>query len=174
MACGDITNSYLRGCDIGSSGIRKFWFGKYSGQTAMSYDSEGQITGGTTTAPHYLMELKEETGSVVQNVIASPTGNVSFEVITEMVFLYNRQEVRNRVDELVSATSTIIAEDENGQRWYIGETRGNTPNGGVGSFGVSASDENSFRVTFRTLESSPIRQIDTDGTFDASPAFLNS
>jgi len=174
MACGNIENSYLRGCDLGSSGIRKFWFAKYSGGTAMTYDADGIISGGTSVAPHYLYEMKEETGSVTQNVIASPTGNVSFEIITEMVFLYNRQEVRNRVDELVSATSSIIAEDENGQRWYIGETRGCSPNGGTGAFGVSASDENSFRISFRTLESSPIRQIDTDGTYDASPALLNS
>lgn len=165
MACNSIANQYLRGCDIGSSGIKTLYFASYSGGTTWTYDAEGQVTGATDNATFYKYELKEETGSVTQNVLASATGNVSFEVLTEMVFLYNRQEVRNRVNELVSATSTILAQDENDQYWLVGESRGCTPNGGTGAFGVAATDENSFRVTFRTLESAPIRQIDITGTF---------
>lgn len=164
MACGSIANCYLRGCDIGSSGIKKLHFGNYSAAT-WTEDSEGKITGCTANTTFYPFEVKEETASFTENVIASATGNVSFEQLVEMVFLLNRQEVRNRVEELTSGVSQIIVQDENDQYWLVGRVRGCSPNGGTGARGVAAGDENSFRLTFRTLEGTPASEIDINGTY---------
>lgn len=161
LECGSIENEYLRGC-IGSSGVRALYIGTYSGGTSGSTwatNSSGIISGGTQSPSFYTYELKEETGSFTQNILASAMGNVSFEQIVEMVFLTNRQEVSNRVQEITHATTIILVEDENSQYFLVGKERGCTPNGGAGTLGVASTDNNEFRVTLRTVGSEPAREV---------------
>jgi hypothetical protein len=170
MACGILSNCYYRGGadDCGTAGIQKIFVANYTGATVWTKDATGIITGATANNSFYEFQLKEETGSFTENVIGNAFGNISYEQLAEFVFINNRQEVSNRVDELAKAITTIIVLDENDKYWAMGFQKGVNVNGGTRTNGVAAADENTYRLNFRSTSRIPTAELDTAGTFETT------
>lgn len=169
MSC-YISSGVALGCSDGIGGIKTIYVLGATGNTDPSVSavsisgSTGPITGITGSGTWFQFELKRNTSSLAQNVTKSfENGTIYFEqVLTAVLYKYD-QDKRNQL-KLLSQNDKIqiIAVDQNGVQYYLGQTNGMYLSGGSAATGTALGDRNGFELTFTGQEPVPANVISGD------------
>jgi len=167
MSC-YISQAVSLGCSDGIGGVKKIWVvgGATGAVTGYTYDADGQITGATSTVGTtiYGFELKRNTSSLVQNVTKSfENGTIFFtQELHAILFKYD-QSKRNILQELSQNDKIqIIAVDQIGTQYLLGQTNGMYLSGGSAGTGTAYGDRNGFEFIFTGQEHEPANVISGD------------
>jgi hypothetical protein len=163
MSC-YINSGVALGCSDGIGGIKEIYVLGGSGSTisGITYDVDGAITGVTGAGSLYQIQLKRNTSSLVQTVTKSyENGTIYFEqVLTAVMFKYD-QDKRNLLKILSQNDNIkIVAVDQNGTQYLLGQTNGMYLGTGDASTGTAFGDRNGYTFGFTGSEPVPANVID--------------
>jgi hypothetical protein len=163
MSC-YINSGVALGCSDGIGGIKEIYVLGGSGSTisGITYDADGAITGVTGAGSLYQIQLKRNTSSLVQTVTKSyENGTIYFEqVLTAVMFKYD-QDKRNLLKILSQNDNIkIVAVDQNGVQYLLGQTNGMYLGSGDASTGTAFADRNGYTFGFTGQEPVPANVID--------------
>lgn len=163
MSC-YISSGVALGCSDGIGGISKIYIVGGGGEvTGYTYNSSGAVTGATSTTGTtlYGFELKRNTSSLAQNTTKNfENGSIFWEqVLTAILFKYD-QDKRNQLLILGQNDQIqIVAIDQNGVQYLLGQSNGMYLSGGSASTGTAYGDRNGFELIFTGQEPEPARVI---------------
>ena len=169
MSC-YISSGITLGCSDGIGGIKTMYVvgggGSFTGYTS---SADGSITGITATSGTtlYTFQLKRQTSSLTQNINKNyEQGSIFFEVVLSAVFYKYDQQKRNEVKILSQNDNLqIIAEDQNGVLYLLGQENGMYLSGGSAASGTAFADLNGYTLEFKGQEKTPANVI--SGTLTA-------
>lgn len=142
-------------CDVSTGGIRKVYIVGGGTVTGFTYDANDQITGVTATTGTTVFEfcLKRGVSSLTQTITKSyENATLFYEQVLNIVLYKMDTNKRNQI--LLMAVNDflqIIAEDNNGVLYWLGETNGMSLSGSAGT-GTGLGDRNGFELTFTGQE----------------------
>lgn len=155
-----LTNGYSLGCKDNTGGIQKFFIGNFSAATTFTYDADGVITGGTSAPTLYTFEQRNEVGEFTQEGQHSVENGTNFWNQTAVLTLYKYQaSIRNLLYTMAQSRLQVIALDQNGKYFLMGEQNGADMTASTGSAGKAYGDLNGSTVTLLAKEPSPAREI---------------
>ena len=164
MSC-FISSGVALGCSDGIGGIKKIYIVGGGGTvTGYTYDSDGAITGATSTTGTtlYGFELKRNTSSLAQNTTKNfENGSIYWEqVLTAILYKYD-QDKRNQLKVLGQNDKLqIVAIDQNDVQYLLGQVNGMYLSGGSAATGTAYGDRNGFELQFSGQEASPANVIE--------------
>ena len=164
MSC-FISSGISLGCSDGVGGIKKIYIvGGGGSVTGYTYDADGAITGATSTTGTtlYGFELKRNTSSLTQNVQKNfENGSIFFDQVLSAVFFKYDQQKRNELKILSQNDELqVIAIDQNGVQYLLGQTNGMYLSGGNAASGTALADGNKFTLEFMGQEPVPANVIE--------------
>ena len=131
--------------------------------TGYTYDADGAITGATSTTGTtiYGFELKRNTSSLVQNVQKNfENGTIFFAQELHAILFKYSQDKRNILTQLSQNDKIqVIAVDQNGVQYLLGQTNGLYLSGGSAGTGTAYGDRNGYELIFMGQEHEPARVI---------------
>ena len=169
MAC-DITSWFSLQCRDSVGGIKNIYI--LSGSVDTITASNGSISDLSGTGVFYKFELPRNVGDFTETPNPSlENGTVFYTQTVNAAFHKLQASIRNQVKVLAQAPALkIVVETNNGtddnvgQFFYIGETRGATLTAGSGTSGTAFGDANQYALTFEATEPYPAQEITTDGS----------
>ena len=169
MSC-YISSGISLGCSDGIGGIKTIYIvgggGSFTGYTS---SVDGSITGITasTGTTLYTFQLKRNTSSLTQTITKNyENGSIFFEQDLKAVFYKYDQQKRNEVKILSQNDNLqIIAEDQNGVLYLLGQENGMYLSGGTAASGQNFADKNGYDLEFKGMEKVPANVI--NGTLSA-------
>ena len=161
MAC-NLTAGIQLGCRDNTGGLATLWITDYTNITSLSQsavtDTIYAISG---TGTFYEFQLIRTSSQLTETVNASlENGTVFYQ--GEIVTYFNKlgQDKRNILKTLAqSQRLAIVAEDNNGQFFYLGQTYGCFISAGTSVTGKALGDANGYNMTFQYLEPNPMNQL---------------
>jgi hypothetical protein len=161
MAC-NLTAGIQLGCRDNTGGLATLWITDYTNITSLSQsavtDTIYAISG---TGTFYEFQLIRTSSQLTETVNASlENGTVFYQ--GEVVTYFNKlgQDKRNILKTLAqSQRLAIVAEDNNGQYFYLGQTYGCFISAGTSVTGKALGDANGYNMTFQYLEPNPMNQL---------------
>lgn len=142
-------------CDVSTGGTKKVYIVGGGSITGFTYDSTDQITGftATTGATIYEFCLKRGVSSLTQTITKSyENGTLFYEQVLNIVLYKMDKDKRNLILLLaVNDFLQIIAEDNNGVLYFLGEVNGMSLSG-TAETGTALADRNGFALTFTGQE----------------------
>ena len=161
MAC-NLTAGIQLGCRDNTGGLATLWITDYTNITSLSQsavtDTIYAISG---TGTFYEFQLIRTSSQLTETVNASlENGTVFYQ--GEIVTYFNKlgQDKRNILKTLAqSPRLAIVAEDNNGQFFYLGQTYGCFISAGTSVTGKALGDANGYNMTFQYLEPNPMNQL---------------
>lgn len=154
------TAGYSLGCKDNTGGIQKFYIANFSAVTSYTYDSTGQITGGTAVPTWYTFEQRNEVGEFNQEGAHSVENGTNFWNQTSVLTLYkNQASIRNLLYTMAQTQLQIIVLDQNGNYFMVGEQNGADMTASSASAGKAFGDLNGSKITLLAKEPSPARQL---------------
>lgn len=169
MAC-DLTAGFQLSCRSSVGGIKNIYIlsGSVSGVTA----SAGSISDISGSGVFYKFELPRNVGDFTETPNPSlENGTVFYTQTVNAAFHKLQASIRNQVKVLAQNPALkIVVETNNGtddnvgQFFYIGETRGATLTAGSGTTGTAYGDANQYALTFEATEVNPAQEITTSGS----------
>jgi hypothetical protein len=171
MAC-LLNTGYSLGCRDNIGGIQKVYVRNWSASTTWSYDSNGQITGGTNTSTSwYTLEQRNETAEFKQEGQHSLENGTNFwQQNVNLVFHKYQASIRNLVYVMAQTEMELIILDQNGNYFLVGEQNGANLIASAPSVGKAFGDLNGSTVGFQAKEPSPSRQLGS--TFISTLTFV--
>lgn len=169
MAC-DITSGFSLQCRDSVGGIKNIYI--LSGSVDTVTESNGAISDLSGTGVFYKFELPRNVGDFTETPNPSlENGTVFYTQAVNAAFHKLQASIRNQVKVLAQNPALkIVVETNNGtddnvgQFFYIGQTRGATLTAGSGTTGTAFGDANQYALTFEATEPYPASEITTDGT----------
>lgn len=169
MAC-DITSGFSLQCRDSVGGIKNIYI--LSGSVDTVTASNGSISDLSGTGVFYKFELPRNVGDFTETPNPSlENGSVFYTQTVNAAFHKLQASIRNQVKVLAQNPALkIVVETNNGtddnvgQFFYIGETRGATLTAGSGTTGTAFGDANQYALTFEATEPYPAQEITTDGS----------
>lgn len=160
MAC-LLTTGYSLGCRDNLGGIQKVYIRNWSASTTWTYDSNGQITGGTNTGTSfYTVEQRNETAEFTQEGQHSLENGTNFwNQNVNLMFHKYQASIRNLVYVLAQTEVEIIVLDQNGNYFLVGEQNGANLISSAPTVGKAFGDLNGASVGFQAKEPTPARQM---------------
>jgi hypothetical protein len=164
MSC-FISSGISLGCSDGVGGIKKIYIvGGGGSVTGFTYNADGAITGATSTTGTtlYGFELKRNTSSLTQNVQKNfENSSIFFDQVLSVVFFKYDQDKRNELKILSQNDDLqIIAIDQNGVQYLLGQVNGMYLSGGNAASGTALADGNKFTLEFMGNEPQPANVIE--------------
>jgi hypothetical protein len=160
MAC-NLTSGILLGCRDNTGGLSTLWITDYTNVTSLTQNSGDTITAISGTGTFYEFQLIRTSSQLTETVNASlENGTVFYQ--GEIVTYFNKlgQDKRNILKTLAqSQRLAIVAEDNNGQYFYLGHTYGCFISAGTSVTGKALGDANGYNMTFQYLEPNPMNQL---------------
>jgi hypothetical protein len=160
MAC-NLTSGILLGCRDNTGGLATLWITDYTNVTSLTQNSGDTITAISGTGTFYEFQLIRTSSQLTETVNASlENGTVFYQ--GEIVTYFNKlgQDKRNILKTLAqSQRLAIVAEDNNGQYFYLGQTYGCFISAGTSVTGKALGDANGYNMTFQYLEPNPMNQL---------------
>jgi hypothetical protein len=160
MAC-NLTSGILLGCRDNTGGLSTLWITDYTNVTSLTQNSGDTITAISGTGTFYEFQLIRTSSQLTETVNASlENGTVFYQ--GEIVTYFNKlgQDKRNILKTLAqSQRLAIVAEDNNGQYFYLGQTYGCFISAGTSVTGKALGDANGYNMTFQYLEPNPMNQL---------------
>jgi hypothetical protein len=160
MAC-NLTAGIQLGCRDNTGGLATLWITDYTNVTSLTQNSGDTITAISGTGTFYEFQLIRTSSQLTETVNASlENGTVFYQ--GEIVTYFNKlgQDKRNILKTLAqSQRLAIVAEDNNGQFFYLGQTYGCFISAGTSVTGKALGDANGYNMTFQYLEPNPMNQL---------------
>ena len=160
MAC-NLTAGIQLGCRDNTGGLATLWITDYTNVTSITQNSGDTITAISGTGTFYEFQLIRTSYQLTETVNASlENGTVFYQ--GEVVTYFNKlgQDKRNILKTLAqSQRLAIVAEDNNGQFFYLGQTYGCFISAGTSVTGKALGDANGYNMTFQYLEPNPMNQL---------------
>lgn len=158
MSC-IINEGWSLGCRDNTGGIQEFYIKSFSSTQSYTYDINGKIGTASTAETFYRIEQVSETGEFLQNGQHSPENGTNFwEQDANMVFHKYQASVRDLVYVLAQKELLILAKDQNGKVFMIGEQNGANLVASTANVGKAYGDMNGATVGFKAKEPSPARE----------------
>ena len=160
MAC-NLTAGIQLGCRDNTGGLATLWITDYTNVTSLTQNTGDTITAISGTGIFYEFQLIRTSSQLTETVNASlENGTVFYQ--GEVVTYFNKlgQDKRNILKTLAqSQRLAIVAEDNNGQFFYLGQTYGCFISAGTSVSGKALGDANGYNMTFQYLEPNPMNQL---------------
>lgn len=160
MAC-NLTAGIQLGCRDNTGGLKTLWITDYTNVTSITQSTGDTITAISGTGTFYEFQLIRTSSQLTETVNASlENGTVFYQ--GEIVTYFNKlgQDKRNILKTLAqSQRLAIVAEDNNGQYFYLGQTYGCFISAGTSVTGKALGDANGYNLTFQYLEPNPMNQL---------------
>jgi len=160
MAC-NLTAGIQLGCRDNTGCLATLWITDYTNVTSITQNSGDTITAISGTGTFYEFQLIRTSSQLTETVNASlENGTVFYQ--GEVVTYFNKlgQDKRNILKTLAqSQRLAIVAEDNNGQFFYLGQTYGCFISAGTSVTGKALGDANGYNMTFQYLEPNPMNQL---------------
>ena len=160
MAC-NLTAGIQLGCRDNTGGLATLWITDYTNVTSLTSNTGDTITAISGTGTFYEFQLNRTSSQLTETVNASlENGTVFYQ--GEIVTYFNKlgQDKRNILKTLAqSQRLAIVAEDNNGQYFYLGQTYGCFISAGTSVTGKALGDANGYNMTFQYLEPNPMNQL---------------
>jgi hypothetical protein len=160
MAC-NLTAGIQLGCRDNTGGLKTLWITDYTNVTSLTQTTGDTITAISGTGTFYEFQLIRTSSQLTETVNASlENGTVFYQ--GEVVTYFNKlgQDKRNILKTLAqSQRLAIVAEDNNGQYFYLGQTYGCFISAGTSVTGKALGDANGYNMTFQYLEPNPMNQL---------------
>lgn len=168
MSCFISQGVSLNECSDSIGGIQKIFIAGGSGTTlggvtGYTYDGDDSITGATaaTGTTFFGFGLKRGTSSLTQNIQKSfENGTIFFDQELLAVMYKYDADKRLILQNLTQKDNLqIIAIDQNGTQYMLGQVRGMFTSAGSATSGLALGDRNGFEITFLGQEPVPARVI---------------
>jgi hypothetical protein len=160
MAC-NLTAGIQLGCRDNTGGLKTLWITDYTNVTSITQSTGDTITAISGTGVFYEFQLIRTSSQMTETVNASlENGTVFYQ--GEIVTYFNKlgQDKRNILKTLAQSQQlAIVAEDNNGQFFYLGQTYGCFISAGTSVTGKALGDANGYNMTFQYLEPNPMNQL---------------
>lgn len=160
MAC-NLTAGIQIGCRDNTGGLKTLWITDYTNVSSITQTTGDTITAISGTGTFYEFQLIRTSSQLTETVNASlENGTVFYQ--GEIVTYFNKlgQDKRNILKTLAqSQRLAIVAEDNNGQYFYLGQTYGCFISAGTSVTGKALGDANGYNLTFQYLEPNPMNQL---------------
>ena len=160
MAC-NLSAGIQLGCRDNTGGLKTLWITDYTNVTSLTSSTGDTITAISGTGTFYEFQLIRTSSQLTETVNASlENGTVFYQ--GEVVTYFNKlgQDKRNILKTLAqSQRLAIVAEDNNGQYFYLGQTYGCFISAGTSVTGKALGDQNGYNMTFQYLEPNPMNQL---------------
>lgn len=159
MSC-FITDGIALDCMDALGGVKTAWI---LGGTVTSYSIDGtdELTGLTGTGTFFKFDLPKDTANYVETDNVAPTnGTVFYDQALTLQFQKMETAKRNVIKLLAKNRDLkIIFEDNNGNYWFIGLTRGAQITAGTANTGTAPGDANNYSITLTAQEPAPAYQL---------------
>jgi hypothetical protein len=160
MAC-NLSAGIQLGCRDNTGGLKTIWITDYTNVTSLTSSTGDTITAISGSGTFYEFQLIRTSSQLTETVNASlENGTVFYQ--GEVVTYFNKlgQDKRNILKTLAqSQRLAIVAEDNNGQYFYLGQTYGCFISAGTSVTGKALGDQNGYNMTFQYLEPNPMNQL---------------
>jgi hypothetical protein len=160
MACNLSAGIQLE-CRDNTGGLKTMWITDYTNVTSITSSTGDTITAISGTGTFYEFQLIRTSSQLTETVNASlENGTVFYQ--GEVVTYFNKlgQDKRNILKTLAQSQQlAIVAEDNNGQYFYLGQTYGCFISAGTSVTGKALGDQNGYNMTFQYLEPNPMNQL---------------
>ena len=160
MAC-NLTAGIQLGCRDNTGGLATLWITDYTNVTSLTQSTGDTITAISGSGTFYEFQLIRTSSQLTETVNASlENGTVFYQ--GEIVTYFNKlgQDKRNILKTLAqSPRLAIVAEDNTGQYFYLGQTYGCFISAGTSVTGKALGDANGYNMTFQYLEPNPMNQL---------------
>lgn len=160
MAC-NLSAGIQLGCRDNTGGLKTLWITDYTNVTSLTSSTGDTITAISGSGTFYEFQLIRTSSQLTETVNASlENGTVFYQ--GEVVTYFNKlgQDKRNILKTLAqSQRLAIVAEDNNGQYFYLGQTYGCFISAGTSVTGKALGDQNGYNMTFQYLEPNPMNQL---------------
>jgi hypothetical protein len=160
MAC-NLSAGIQLGCRDNTGGLKTMWITDYTNVTSITSSTGDTITAISGTGTFYEFQLIRTSSQLTETVNASlENGTVFYQ--GEVVTYFNKlgQDKRNILKTLAQSQQlAIVAEDNNGQYFYLGQTYGCFISAGTSVTGKALGDQNGYNMTFQYLEPNPMNQL---------------
>jgi hypothetical protein len=160
MAC-NLTAGIQIGCRDNTGGLKTLWITDYTNVSSITQTTGDTITAISGSGTFYEFQLIRTSSQLTETVNASlENGTVFYQ--GEIVTYFNKlgQDKRNILKTLAqSQRLAIVAEDNNGQYFYLGQTYGCFISAGTSVTGKALGDANGYNLTFQYLEPNPMNQL---------------
>lgn len=160
MAC-NLSAGIQLGCRDNTGGLKTIWITDYTNVTSITSSTGDTITAISGTGTFYEFQLIRTSSQLTETVNASlENGTVFYQ--GEVVTYFNKlgQDKRNILKTLAQSQQlAIVAEDNNGQYFYLGQTYGCFISAGTSVTGKALGDQNGYNMTFQYLEPNPMNQL---------------
>jgi hypothetical protein len=173
MSC-NLTSGVSLDCRTNSGGIKTLYIASVTGTTGIvatatngvvsSFTVDGttlSASAALTTAPFYRFEVPKQTAFVTENGTFSEENGTTF--FTQVVsFPVNKMEATKQVILSKLAKSErlcIVAEDNNGKRWLVGNDSGATLTTSSGGSGTAFGDRNGYVAEATGFSLDPIYEV---------------
>ena len=160
MAC-NLTAGIQLGCRDNTGGLATLWITDYTNVTSLTSNTGDTITAISGTGTFYEFQLIRTSSQLTETVNASlENGTVFYQGEIVTYFSKLGQDKRNILKTLAqSQRLAIVAEDNNGQYFYLGQTYGCFISAGTQVTGKALGDANGLNMTFQYLEPNPMNQL---------------
>jgi hypothetical protein len=160
MAC-NLTAGIQLGCRDNTGGLATLWITDYTNVTSITSSTGDTITAISGSGTFYEFQLIRTSSQLTETVNASlENGTVFYQGEIVTYFSKLGQDKRNILKTLAqSQRLAIVAEDNNGQYYYLGQTYGCFVSAGTSVTGKALGDQNGYNLTFQYLEPNPMNQL---------------
>lgn len=160
MAC-NLTAGIQLGCRDNTGGLATLWITDYTNVISLTSNTGDTITAISGTGTFYEFQLIRTSSQLTETVNASlENGTVFYQGEIVTYFSKLGQDKRNILKTLAqSQRLAIVAEDNNGQYFYLGQTYGCFISAGTSVTGKALGDANGYNMTFQYLEPNPMNQL---------------
>ncbi len=160
MSC-NLTAGIALGCRDNVGGLKTLWITDFTNITSITSDSGDTITAISGMGTFYEFQLIRTTSQLTETVNASlENGTVYYQGEVVTFFAKLEQAKRNILKTLAqSQRLAIVAEDNNGNYFYLGQTYGCFISAGTSVSGKALADANGYNMTFQYLEPNPMNEL---------------
>lgn len=173
MSC-NLTSGVALDCRTNTGGIKNIYIASVTGTTGIvatatngvvsSFTVDGTTVSsaaGLTTTPFFKFEVPKQVASLTENGTFSEENGTTF--FTQVLsFPVNKLEASKQVTLSKLAKSEklcVVVEDNNGNRWLIGNDNGTTATTSAGGTGTAYGDRNGYVVEITGFSVDPIYQL---------------
>ena len=160
MSC-NLSAGIQLGCRDNTGGLKTIWITDYPNIASITQSTGDTITAISGSGTFYEFQLIRTSSQLKETVNASlENGTVFYQGEVVTYFSKLSQDKRNILKTLAqSQRLAIVAEDNNGQYYYLGQTYGCFISAGTSVTGKALGDQNGYNITFQYLEPNPMNQL---------------
>jgi len=160
MSC-NLTSGIQLGCRDNVGGLKTVWITDFCNIDSITQSTGDTITQISGSGEFYCFELIRTSSQHTETVNASlEAGTVFYQGETVLYFSKLEQAKRNILKTLAqSQRLAVVAEDNNGSYFYLGQTYGAFVSAGTNVTGKALGDANGYNITLQYLEPNPMNEL---------------